>query len=105
MRWAFISLTLLAALGGLFSYNFLTIFVVRPIDGEPPGASIVVWQKPSMNFIDSPDAICDRRKGEVNLACRQAAMKSTMDNNSVLVRLGYSDWLYEVSTGGKRWER
>lgn len=105
MRWALLLGTVVVLIGGLLSYNYLTIFVVQPIGAMPQGAGVVVWRKSNTKFIDSPDALCDRTTGGVSLLCRGMAVKAVMEDNKVLFRIGYSEWLYDISTGGKRWDR
>jgi hypothetical protein len=43
--------------------------------------------------------------GGVSLLCRGMAANAVMKDNTVLLRIGYSEWLYDISTGGKRWDR
>lgn len=91
---------------GLFALaTQVTIWVVQPIGALPEGAAVVIWRKGELQFIDSPDAVCDRKMGGVSLLCRGLANSAALKDNRILVRLWYADWLYDISTGGKRWDR
>ena len=59
----------------------------------------------STEFIDSPDAMCERIQGGVSLLCRAMVMGAVVDKATAIVRLPYSSWLYDVSTRGKHYER
>lgn len=86
-------------------YTQLTVFVVPPIGAVPEGRTVIILRLSKTDFIDSPDAICDRLQGGVSLLCRGMTMAAVVENSKILVRLPYSDWLYLVSTGGKRFDR
>lgn len=86
-------------------YTQLTVFVVPPIGAVPEGRTVIILRLKKTDFIDSPDAICDRLQGGVSLLCRGMTMAAVVENSKILVRLPYSDWLYLVSTGGKRFDR
>ena len=86
-------------------YTQLTVFVVPPIGAVPEGRTVIILRLNKTDFIDSPDAICDRLQGGVSLLCRGMTMAAVVENSKILVRLPYSDWLYLVSTGGKRFDR
>lgn len=86
-------------------YTQLTVFVVPPIGAIPEGRTVIILRLSKTDFIDSPDAICDRLQGGVSLLCRGMTMAAVVENSKILVRLPYSDWLYLVSTGGKRFDR
>jgi len=83
----------------------ITIFVVPPIGAVPEGRTVVMLRLDNTNFIDSPDAMCERIQGGVSLLCRAFAMGSALNNSKILFRLPYMDWLYLASTGGKRYDR
>lgn len=86
-------------------YTQLTVFVVPPIGAVPEGRTVIILRLNKTDFIDSPDAICYRLQGGVSLLCRGMTMAAVVENSKILVRLPYSDWLYLVSTGGKRFDR
>ncbi|GFM64081.1 hypothetical protein Q1J52_02360 [Pseudomonas lijiangensis] len=86
-------------------YTQITIFVVPPIGAVPEGRTVIIWRLNKTNFIDSPDAMCDRIQGGVNLLCRGFTMTAVVKNTEILARLPYSDSLYLLSTGGKRYDR
>ena len=84
--------------------QFITIFVIQPIGAVPEGRTLVVTRLTNMNFIDSADAICDRKMGGVSLLCRVAVMGRVEEKSSILLRLPYSEMLYSISTGGKSYD-
>lgn len=86
-------------------YTQLTIFVVPPIGAVPEGRTVIMLRLNKTNFIDSADAICERIQGGVNLLCRGMTMAGVVNNTKILARLPYSEWLYLISTGGKRYDR
>lgn len=86
-------------------YSQLTIFMVPPIGAIPEGKTIVMLRLNKTEFIDSPDAMCERIQGGVSLLCRGMVMGAVAKNTKILFRLPYADWLYLISTGGKRFDR
>lgn len=86
-------------------YTQLTIFVVPPIGAVPEDRTVIMLRLNKTNFIDSADAICERIQGGVNLLCRGMTMAGVVNNTKILARLPYSEWLYLISTGGKRYDR
>jgi hypothetical protein len=86
-------------------YTQLTIFVIPPIGALPEGKTVIITRLNKTEFIDSPDAMCERIQGGVSLLCRAMVMGAVINKASVLVRLPYSSWLYGVSTGGKHYDR
>jgi hypothetical protein len=57
-----------------------------------------------MSFVDSPDAMCERIQGGVSLLCRGIVIDAVLEKATVLMRLPFSQWLYEISTGGKTYD-
>jgi hypothetical protein len=100
----FLGFVAFAALA-IMVYTQITIFVVAPIGALPEGRTVVMLRLNKTNFIDSADAMCERLMGGVSLICRGMTMASVVNNTTILARLPYSDWLYMISTGGKRYER
>lgn len=92
------------ALLALGIYTQITIFVVPPIGAVPEGRTVIMLRLSKTNFIDSADAICERIQGSVNLICRGMTMAGVVNNTKILARLPYSEWLYLISTGGKRYD-
>ena len=86
-------------------YNEFTFFVVQPIGAVPDGATVVIWRKGKFNFIDSADALCARESGGVSLICRGVVLAAVAKNDDILLRLPYSETLYEISTNGKTYEK
>src|SRR6185436_1320441 len=83
----------------------VTLFVVQPIGAVPEGRTLVIRRTEKLRFIDSADAVCEREQGGVSLICRGAVLASVAQEDLVLARLSYSDWLYLRSTGGRRYDR
>jgi len=79
----------------------ITFFVVQPIGAIPNGKTLVVLRMNKTNLIDSADAMCYRTMGSVNLLCRGMMMAAVVNKGTILLRLPYSRFLYEISTGGK----
>ena len=85
----------------------VTLFVVQPIGAIPEGRTLLLSRTDALEFIDSADAMCERRMGGVSLFCRAAAMGAVVDadGSNILARLPYSQTLYGISTGGKSYDR
>jgi hypothetical protein len=94
-----------AAVLAVVGYTQLTIFVVPPIGALPEGRTVVITRLNKTEFIDSPDAMCERIQGGVSLLCRGMAMGAVIDKATILARLPFSSWLYDISTGGKHYDR
>ena len=86
-------------------YTPITIFVVPPIGAVPEGRTVVMLQLNKTKFIDSPDAMCERIQGGVSLLCRGMIMAAVVEKTKIIARLPYSEWLYLISTSGKRYDR
>lgn len=86
-------------------YTQITLFVVPPIGAIPEGRIVIMLRLNKTNFVDSPDAMCERVQGGVSLLCRGLIMAGVVNNTTIIARLPYSDWLYLISTGGKRYEQ
>ncbi len=93
------------ALLTLLAYTQLTIFIVQPIGALPEGKTLVMLRLNRTEFIDSADAMCERLQNGVSLLCRGMAMGAVAKNATILMRLPYSEALYNISTGGKSYER
>lgn len=104
MKKSVIAITILAVLG-MLAYTQLTFFVVPPIGALPEGRTVVILKLNKTEFIDSPDAMCERIQGGVSLLCRGIILGAVVEKSTVLLRLPYSSLLYKISTGGKTYER
>ena len=89
----------------LIIYTQITIFVIPPIGALPEGKTIVIARLNKTEFIDSPDAMCERIQGGVSLLCRAMVLGAVINKTTILVRLPYSSWLYNISTDGKVYDR
>lgn len=56
-------------------------------------------------LFDSADAMCEREMGGVSLLCRGMMMGAIGEKGTILARLPYSEFLYNISTDGKTYER
>ncbi len=83
----------------------ITVFVIQPIGALPEGKTLILYRTDRTQFIDSADAICERETGGVNLLCRIAILGAVVTGDNILLRLPYNEWLYELSTDGKRYSR
>lgn len=95
--------TLIAAF--IIAAQFVTVFVIQPIGAVPDGRTVIITRLTNLNFVDSADAVCERKLGGVSLFCRGAVMGRIAHESRVLLRLPYSETLYSISTGGKNYER
>jgi hypothetical protein len=98
-------LLLLFAIIVLAIWSQVTIFVVQPIGAAPEGRTLVMSRLNGTKFIDSADAMCERLQGGVNLLCRGMVIGQVSQNATIYLRLPYSETLYSMSTGGKKYDR
>ena len=89
----------------VFVYMQFTIFIVPPIGAVPDGRTLVITRLNKTQFVDSPDAMCERIQGGVSLLCRGMALGAIAQNATIHIRLPYSETLYLISTSGKTYER
>lgn len=94
-----------AAAAVIVAYTQLTFFVIPPIGAIPEGKTVLITRLNKTEFIDSPDAMCERMQGGVSLLCRGMVMGAVVEKSTIIARLPYSSWLYSVSTGGKQYDR
>ncbi len=83
----------------------VTFFVVQPMGAVPEGRTLLISRLRSSTFIDSADAMCERIQGGVSLLCRGMVMGQVGQNATVYLRLPYSATLYQLSTGGKVYDK
>jgi hypothetical protein len=85
----------------LFSaWATLMLFVIPPIGIVPEGKILVLRRIEKMKFIESPESICEREQGFVNIMCR-AGVLGRFSTATILLRLPYVERVYLYSTGGK----
>ncbi|MCX6088829.1 MAG: hypothetical protein NTX88_00315 [Candidatus Atribacteria bacterium] len=96
---------LIVLAAGLVFYTQFTIFVVQPIGALPEGKTLIISRLNKTEFIDSADAMCERLQGGVNLLCRGAMLGAVIEKATIYARLPYREWFYQVSTGGKEYDR
>lgn len=73
------------------------IIVIQPIGAIPNGVTVIVSGIKNVNFIDSPDAICNRTQGGVSLLCRGVTAGAIANKGNILLRLPYSETLFWIS--------
>ena len=100
-----IIIALILAAAGIIAFNLLTIFIVQPIGALPEGKTLIITRLDKTKFVDSADAMCEREMGGVSLLCRGVMLGGVLKNSTIYARLPYSETLYEISTGGKRYGR
>jgi ascorbate-specific PTS system EIIC-type component UlaA len=93
------------AIGLAIASQFVTIFVIQPIGAIPEGRTILISRLTNLHFIDSPDGVCGREMGGVSLLCRGMVAGRVAEKATVYARLPYSAALYNISTGGKSYDR
>lgn len=75
----------------------LRIFVIKPIGAIPDGVTAIVMGPSGLNFIDSPDAFCQRTTGNVTLLCRGTTAAMVASRGTILARLPYSSFLDDLA--------
>jgi hypothetical protein len=103
-RWSWSSAILLL-IAAIVVYTQFTIFVIPPIGAFPEGHTVIILRLNKTEFIDSPDAMCERIQGGVSLLCRGMALGAVGEKSTKILSLPYSRTLYLVSTGDKTYER
>lgn len=86
-------------------YTQFTIFVIPPIGALPEGGTVIILRLNKTEFIDSPDAMCERIQGGVSLLCRGVVLGAVGEKSTKVLTLPYSRTLYLISTDGKTYER
>jgi len=86
-------------------FSQVTFFVIQPIGAIPEGKTLVILRMNKTNFIDSADAMCEREMGGVSLLCRGMMMAAIAKKSTIIIRLPYSETLYNISTDGKTYGR
>jgi len=104
MKKSFVGLAVIF-ITALLIYTQITLFVIQPIGVIPEGKTLVILKLNKTEFIDSADAMCEREMGGVNLFCRIGMLGGVVSKSTILLRLPYSSVLYEISTGGKTYDR
>jgi len=89
----------------LVVYTQITLFIIPPIGAIPEGKTVIILRLNKTKFIDSPDAMCERLQGSVNLFCRGVMLGVVAEKSKILLRLPYSKTLYRISTGGTTYSK
>lgn len=99
------AVSLLCALGFYFCCGF---FVVQPIGAIPEGGTILYWRAGTqLPFVASADGIQLEKTGSVSLLGRAIATGLAAESitDRKIMKLPYSRLLYQISTGGKEFDR
>lgn len=104
-----IILVLILGLGLVFRI-FCGIFVIQPIGSMPDGATIVYLRSGidlNLDFISSADGILEKSGTGVSLLGRGVILAKVAEpiKKREIVRFKYSETLYSISTGGKKYEK
>ena len=99
MRSIWLPALLLVALlaGGAVWFGGVRIIVIQPIGALPKGVTVIVAGLKNVNFVDSPDAICNRHEGGVSLLCRGREAGAIAEKGKILLRLPYSKILFKMT--------
>ncbi len=101
--WLIISIVFVCLIIFYSVFGFVTI---QPIGMIPDGITLMVVRVGTkVHFFDSPDGLCLRLNGELNLICRMAMISAIGENTKIVLRLPYSKAIYLSSTGGREFEQ
>lgn len=83
------------------------VFIIQPIGALPEGVTLVYHSRNAeMSFFASPDGLCLKIQGSVNLICRMASLAVVGQlTDRALIKLPYSRWAYLQSTGGLEFDK
>lgn len=95
MKWLIAVNVALAVVLGIW-LGGIRVFVIQPIGAIPDGVTAIVINIRGLNFIDSPDAFCNRH-GQPNLLCRGVTTAKVAAEGTILLRLPYSQTLYDLT--------
>lgn len=83
---------------GLFVVGGVRIVVTAPnYSAQLAPATLIVANASNLNLIDSPQAFCARTGKPGNDFCAAGALAGIMQNGKMLVRLPYSELLFQMS--------
>jgi len=86
-------------------FSQITLFVIQPIGAIPEGRTLVILKLNKTKFIDSADAMCVRETGGLNLLCRGVMIAAVTNKSTILMKLPYSEFLYNLSTDGHQYSK
>ncbi|QIB36982.1 hypothetical protein G3A56_02400 [Rhizobium oryzihabitans] len=89
---------ILVLLVGLFVVGGVRIVVTAPnYSAQLAPATLIVANAGNLNLIDSPQAFCARTGKPGNDFCAAGALAGIMQNGKMLMRLPYSELLFQMS--------
>lgn len=108
MKWATI-IALVILIGAFAILEPITIFIVPPIGAVPDGRTVILFRYGrnekgeithlQTRFLDTADAMCERKMGYVNLLCRGIVLGTVVSGSTILLRLPYSSVLNKMAEG------
>jgi len=100
-----ISLILVLILGWIFIRP--GVFTIQPIEALPEGITYIYHSRGTeIPFFSSPEGLCLKTRGGVDIFCRTAALEGSAElAERIFVRLPYNHWAYLRSTGGIEFDR
>ena len=100
-----VSLLLILVLGWVFIRP--GVFTIQPIEALPEGVTYIYHSRGTeIPFFASPDGLCLKARGGVDLLCRSAALEGSSElAERIFIRLPYSHWAYLRSTGGMEFDQ
>jgi hypothetical protein len=82
----------------LICYRNLSVFVLPP-DGSSEGATLLIERIENSEFIDNPEAMCDRLQRNKNLTCRSELLLEVAERKALL-DFPYSTTIHRLSNMG-----
>jgi len=82
----------------LICYRKFSVFVLPP-SGSSDGATLLIERIEKSEFIDNPEAMCDRLQRNENLTCRSALLSEVAERRTLL-DFPYSLTIHRLSNVG-----
>lgn len=101
-KMIFSCILILVVTASIFSYHFLTIFVVPKIGAVPDGVTIIMWRTEEMKFIDSAESICFRKR-ETSKFCMLGVFVSVVNSEDeiIIMKLPHVQFLEDIASYNK----
>lgn len=82
----------------LICYRNFSVFVLPP-NGSSEGATLIIERIEMSEFIDNPEAMCDRLQRHENLTCRSGLLSEVAERRTLL-GFPYSMTIHRLSSIG-----
>ena len=89
---------MVAIMVALICYRNLSVFILPP-DGSSDGATLLIERIEKGEFIDNPEAMCDRLERYENLTCRSGLLSEVAERRTLL-GFPYSMTIHRLSNIG-----